>query len=223
VLAVVNRRDSDLAALSDGVVYTSDGRDVEMSVASTKAFYAQIAAGCLVGLRLGRTLGSVRPESEDRLLHALTMIPDQLRQLNERSAEIAAIAAEVATAYPYWAVVGSGPGAVAAAEIRIKLSELCYKTVSVDAIEDKKHIDLSAEALVLVCAAGALPQHVADLVKEVEIYRGPVADLVGHRRPANPARASLDPGDRGGSPLRVSRRAGDRPGRRTVAGRPGVP
>lgn len=170
VLAVVNRRDSDLAALCDGVVYTSDGRDVEMSVASTKAFYAQIAAGCLVGLRLGRTLGSVRPESEDRLLHALTMIPGQLRQLNERSAEIAAIAAEVATAYPYWAVVGSGPGAVAAAEIRIKLSELCYKTVSVDAIEDKKHIDLSAEALVLVCAAGALPQHVADLVKEVEIY-----------------------------------------------------
>ena len=39
VLAIVNRRGSELAAKADGVLYTSDGRDVEMSVASTKAFY----------------------------------------------------------------------------------------------------------------------------------------------------------------------------------------
>ena len=41
---------------SDGVLYTSDGRDVEMSVASTKAFYSQIAACFLLardGLRRG--------------------------------------------------------------------------------------------------------------------------------------------------------------------------
>src|SRR3546814_1295077 len=42
VLAIVNRRGSDLTDKADGVPYTSDGRDVEMSVASTKAFYAQI-------------------------------------------------------------------------------------------------------------------------------------------------------------------------------------
>ena len=45
VVAIVNRRNSDLVDKADGVVFTSDGRDVEMSVASTKAFYAQIAAG----------------------------------------------------------------------------------------------------------------------------------------------------------------------------------
>ena len=48
VVAIVNRRGSDLTDKSDGVLYTSDGRDVEMSVASTKAFYAQIAAGFLL-------------------------------------------------------------------------------------------------------------------------------------------------------------------------------
>src|SRR3546814_7181194 len=47
-LAIVNRRGSDLTDKADGVLYTSDGRDVEMSVASTKAFYAQIAAGFLL-------------------------------------------------------------------------------------------------------------------------------------------------------------------------------
>ena len=51
VIAIVNRRNSDLCDKSDGVLYTSDGRDVEMSVASTKAFYAQIAAGLASPLR----------------------------------------------------------------------------------------------------------------------------------------------------------------------------
>ena len=54
VLAIVNRRGSDLTDKADGVIYTSDGRDVEMSVASTKAFYAQCAAGQLLALALAR-------------------------------------------------------------------------------------------------------------------------------------------------------------------------
>ena len=63
-------------------------------------------------------------------------------------------ARRLATAKTYWAVVGSGPNKASADEIRIKLSELCYKTISSDFIEDKKHIDLSSEPLIIVCAAG---------------------------------------------------------------------
>ena len=59
VIAIVNRRDSDLAHKSAGVLYTSDGRDVELSVASTKAFYAQVAAGSLLGIELGRLVGGL--------------------------------------------------------------------------------------------------------------------------------------------------------------------
>jgi glucosamine--fructose-6-phosphate aminotransferase (isomerizing) len=169
ILSIVNRRDSDLATKSHGVVYTSDGRDVEMSVASTKAFYAQVAGGCLLGVEFARELGVLTTQREASLLGALRRIPDQLLALHAQEQRLAHAAAEVATRYPYWAVVGSGPNRVAAAEIRIKLSELCYKSISTDAVEDKKHIDLSAEALVLVCVAGAPPGQVSDLVKEVEI------------------------------------------------------
>jgi glucosamine--fructose-6-phosphate aminotransferase (isomerizing) len=169
ILSIVNRRDSDLATKSHGVLYTSDGRDVELSVASTKAFYAQIAAGCLLGLEIARERGVLSAAREASLLAALHRIPDQLLALQAREQLIADVAAQVATRYPYWAVVGSGPNRVATAEIRIKLSELCYKTISTDAVEDKKHIDLSAEALVLVCVAGAPPNQVSDLIKEVEI------------------------------------------------------
>ena len=169
ILSIVNRRDSDLTTKSHGVLYTSDGRDVEMSVASTKAFYAQVAAGCLLGIELGRELGVLTPQREASLISGLQRIPGQLQALQASEQLVADIAARVAARYPYWAVVGSGPNRVAAAEVRIKLSELCYKTISTDAVEDKKHIDLSAEALVLVCVAGAPPGQVSDLIKEVEI------------------------------------------------------
>ncbi|HLQ55111.1 MAG TPA: SIS domain-containing protein [Streptosporangiaceae bacterium] len=169
VIAIVNRRDSDLTVKSDGVLYTSDGRDVEMAVASTKAFYAQVAAGCLLGVQMGRIAGSVTAEREAAMLRALQAMPQHLQQVYDAQADIAEIARATAPRHRYWAVVGSGPNRVAAAEARIKLSELCYRTVSTDAVEDKKHIDLSAEALVLVCAAGAPSGQLGDLLKEVEI------------------------------------------------------
>ncbi|MGH3747550.1 MAG: SIS domain-containing protein, partial [Micromonosporaceae bacterium] len=169
VISIVNRRDSDLGEKSDGILYTSDGRDVELSVASTKAFYAQIAAGCLLGAEVAKELGCLTPARENSLLRGLARIPEQLRALHQADDRIAAVAGEVATRHPYWSVVGSGPNRVAADEVRIKASELCYMTISADAVEDKKHIDLSAEALVLVCVAGAPPHQVTDLIKEVEI------------------------------------------------------
>ena len=58
VLAIVNRRSSDLTDKADGVLYTSDGRDVEMSVASTKAFYAQVAAGVLLACAISEAAGA---------------------------------------------------------------------------------------------------------------------------------------------------------------------
>ncbi|MBN9621256.1 MAG: SIS domain-containing protein, partial [Actinobacteria bacterium] len=171
VIAIVNRRESDLAHKSDGVVYTSDGRDVELSVASTKAFYSQIAAGSLLGLAFGRVLDVLDPELETSLISSLVALPDQLAALLGDPSTVHDVARAVATRYPNWAVVGSGPNRVSANEVRIKLSELCYRTVAVDAVEDKKHIDLSAESLVLVCAAGAPPNQLHDLAKEVEIFK----------------------------------------------------
>ena len=71
----------------------------------------------------------------------------------------------------YWAVVGNGPNRIAAHEVRIKLSELCYKSIACDGTEDKKHIDLSSEPLILVCAAGLSGSNADDVAKELAIYR----------------------------------------------------
>ncbi|MHC5010633.1 MAG: SIS domain-containing protein [Planctomycetota bacterium] len=170
VIGIVNRRHSDLTERVDGILYTSDGRDVEMSVASTKAFYSQIAAGFLLGDALARACGVADEARQDRVLGELAGLPEKMRELLAREDHIAAVASETAPPRRYWALVGNGRNRIAAEEIRIKLSELCYKSIACDATEDKKHIDLSSEPLVLVCAAGLDGGNAADVAKEVEIY-----------------------------------------------------
>ena len=174
VIAIVNRRNSDLCDKADGVLYTSDGRDVELSVASTKAFYAQIAAGILLSFGIAAHVAgaaSIDDPSQQRLLAGLRDMPDLMEATLSRRDEIATAARQFAPSRRYWALVGNGPNQIAARELRIKLSELCYKSIACDATEDKKHIDLSAEPLILVCAAGLVGSTADDVGKEVAIYR----------------------------------------------------
>ncbi|MGQ0830445.1 MAG: SIS domain-containing protein [Microthrixaceae bacterium] len=175
VIAIVNRRQSDLTDKAHGVLYTSDGRDVEMSVASTKAFYAQIAAGFLLAWDIAREVGG---GVDPHLVAALRELPTAIEATLARRGHIAAAAQQLAPAKRYWAIVGNGSNRVAAEELRIKLSELCYRSIACDATEDKKHIDLSCEPLILVCAAGLEGSTADDVAKEVAIYRAHKASPV---------------------------------------------
>jgi glucosamine--fructose-6-phosphate aminotransferase (isomerizing) len=170
-LAIVNRRDSDITFKVQGVMYTSSGRDIEMSVASTKAFYSQIVAGALMGLFLAGLRGRRTPEFIAEELNHLLKLPLQMRQILSLQQEISESARRLAQTRTYWAVVGSGPNKSSADEIRIKLSELCYKTISSDYVEDKKHIDLSSEPLIIVCAAGTRGIVIGDVIKDTAIFK----------------------------------------------------
>ena len=171
VLAIVNRRGSDLTDKADGVLYTSDGRDIEMSVASTKAFYGQVAAGQLLALALAEAAGCADERRAHDLLVGLRELPDAMREVLAQDRAIAGLAVEHAPQRRSWAVVGNDLNRIAADEIRIKLSELCYKAVACDATEDKKHIDLSSEPLTIVCAAGLTGSAADDVAKEIAIFR----------------------------------------------------
>jgi glucosamine--fructose-6-phosphate aminotransferase (isomerizing) len=170
VIGIVNRRNSDLVEKVDGVLYTSDGRDVEMAVPSTKAFYAQVAAGVLLAVAVAEALGC-KSRMTAPLLLGLRRLPDAMRTVLTRRPAIAAAAQTHAPPRRYWAVVGNGVNRIAAQELRIKLSELCYKSIAFDLTEDKKHIDLSSEPMILVCAAGLSGTNADDVAKEVAIYR----------------------------------------------------
>ncbi len=171
VIAIVNRRNSDLTHKADGVIYTSDGRDIEMSVASTKAFYSQIAAGVLLSFALADAIGCPDTDAQEELLSSLASLPKAMDEVLAKRTEIGTLAHEFAPRRRHWAIVGNGRNAIAANEIRIKMSELCYKSIALDITEDKKHIDLSCEPLTLVCACGLGGSAAADVAKEVAIFR----------------------------------------------------
>ncbi|OPY10302.1 MAG: Glutamine--fructose-6-phosphate aminotransferase (isomerizing) [Syntrophus sp. PtaB.Bin001] len=171
IVAIVNRRQSDITSKAHGVFYTSDGRDIEMSVASTKAFYSQIIAGHILALCFAQFLRTLPDAAIAGELAILEQAPEKMGQVLSRKEEIQRAVERFAKRKTYWAVVGSGPNKAAADEIRIKLSELCYKTISTDIVENKKHIDLSAEPLIIVCAAGSPEAVVGDIVKDVAIFK----------------------------------------------------
>ena len=177
IISIVNRRQSDITAKSHGVFYTSDGRDIEMSVASTKAFYAQIVAGQILALFFAQLLGACTDDDIAAALRHLESAPRLMDRIFENREAIAA-SVKKTTGKRFWAIVGSGPNKAAADEIRIKLSELCYKTISSDIVENKKHIDLSAEPLILVCASGNPQSVVEDVVKDVAIFKAHKAAVI---------------------------------------------
>ena len=169
-LAIVNRRDSDLTFKVDGVIYTSSGRDIEMSVASTKAFYSQIVAGAILGLHIA---GITKYRDEKFIsdeIKNLLKLSEQMNKVLLNKDLIQKSAQKLTGLKLYWATVGSGPNKAAADEIRIKLSELCYKTISSDFVEDKKHIDLSSEPLIIISAAGTRESVITDIVKDTAIF-----------------------------------------------------
>lgn len=170
-IAIVNRRDSDITFKVDGVMYTSSGRDIEMSVASTKAFYSQIIAGALLSLTIAQLRGYRSESFVSDELKQLLEIPSHMRKVFKINKQIEASARKVSGTKTYWAAVGSGPNKASADEIRIKLSELCYKTISSDYVEDKKHIDLSSEPLIIVCAAGTRSTVIGDIIKDTAIFQ----------------------------------------------------
>ena len=169
-LAIVNRRDSDLTFKADGTLYTSSGRDLEMSVASTKAFYSQIVAGSILSLHIASVSGKRSPDFVTGEIKQLLVLPEIMKRVLLLKDQIKASAKTYATEKTYWAAVGSGSNKASSDEIRIKLSELCYKTISSDFVEDKKHIDLSAEPLIIVCAAGTRESVLGDIIKDTAIF-----------------------------------------------------
>ena len=171
VNCIVNRRNSPLVQKSDSYIYTSNGRDVEMAVASTKAFYSQVAAGKLLSLWLADVLGTMDAAAITADMDALEAMPAAIDKVLDNKEAIGEVAKKYAPVHRYWALVGNGANCIAAQEVRIKLSELCYKSIPCDVTEDKKHIDLSTEPLTLVMASDLPEMVVMDTVKETTIFK----------------------------------------------------
>ncbi|NPB04560.1 MAG: glutamine--fructose-6-phosphate transaminase (isomerizing) [Thermotogae bacterium] len=123
VLAIVNRPESTIARESDYVIYTNAG--IEVGVASTKAYVAQVLVLTLLALELGHVKGHIDDKELERLLDDMAGLPNQVEKVLALDSHIAHIAERI---YKSTNVVflGRGINYPTALEGALKLKEVSY-------------------------------------------------------------------------------------------------
>jgi glutamine---fructose-6-phosphate transaminase (isomerizing) len=157
VLAITNIMGSQATRDADAVLYTRSG--MEISVAATKTFVAQIAVMYLIGLRLAELRGTLPAERLAELVSEMKSLPSKIE------ATIAACEDEVrdvAAAYgdrEFFLYLGRHIGLSVCLEGALKLKEISYIPTDAYAAGEMKHgpIALLDESTPVVCVATESP------------------------------------------------------------------
>jgi glucosamine--fructose-6-phosphate aminotransferase (isomerizing) len=157
VLAVTNIMGSQATRDADAVLYTRSG--MEISVAATKTFVAQVAAMYLLGLRLAELRGTLPPERLAELVAEMKSLPSKV------DATIAGCeepVREIAAAHGgenFFLYLGRHIGLPVCLEGALKLKEVSYIPTDAYAAGEMKHgpIALLDESTPVVCVATVSP------------------------------------------------------------------
>jgi len=179
VLGICNVVGSTLARETDAGVYTHAG--VEIGVASTKAFTAQVTVLTMIALKLAKRKGTIDLEEYRQLVKELSEIPQKGRMILENDAQIKAIAEKY-----YKAVnalyLGRGYLFPVALEGALKLKEISYVHAEGYAAGEMKHgpIALVDDNLpvVVVAPEDAWYEKVVSNIQEVKARKGNVIAIV---------------------------------------------
>ena len=123
VVAISNIMDSSLAREADAVIYTRAG--LEVSVASTKAFVAQVAALELFALRLAQLRHTLPDRDIDALFMGLNAVSAQIATTLERRGQVEMVASQLLGARDFF-FLGRHVGFPTSLEGALKLKELTY-------------------------------------------------------------------------------------------------
>jgi glucosamine--fructose-6-phosphate aminotransferase (isomerizing) len=157
VLAITNIMDSQATRDADAVLYTRAG--LEVSVAATKTFVAQVAAMYLIGLRLAELRGTLEPRRLTELVAEMKAIPSKiettLATCEERVREVSAAHYE----QQFFLYLGRHIGLPVCLEGALKLKEVSYIPTDAYAAGEMKHgpIALLDESTPVVCVATESP------------------------------------------------------------------
>jgi glutamine---fructose-6-phosphate transaminase (isomerizing) len=169
VLGVTNVMGSQITRETDGTLYTRAG--IEIGVAATKTYVAQVAAMYLLALKLGE-LHATQPVQERReLLSQLEEMPRLIAELVDSCDELVRELAELYHRSEFFLYLGRHVGVPVALEGALKLKEIAYVPTDAYAAGEMKHgpIALLSEATPVVCVATDSPvsDKVASNIQEV--------------------------------------------------------
>jgi len=157
VLAITNVLGSQATRDADAVLYTRSG--MEISVAATKTFVAQVATMYLIGLWLAELRGTLPAERIAELIAELKMLPSKveatLADCEDRVREVAATHGD----QHFFLYLGRHIGLPVCLEGALKLKEISYIPTDAYAAGEMKHgpIALLDESTPVVCVATVSP------------------------------------------------------------------
>ncbi|HEY9773312.1 MAG TPA: glutamine--fructose-6-phosphate transaminase (isomerizing) [Planktothrix sp.] len=135
-LGITNRPDSHLAQITNNLIVTECG--IEVSVAATKTYVAQLACFYLLAIYLAEVRGAITPTRARALKSSLNSIPMQMEQILAREKETRKAAQEYSDAKDC-VFIGRGLNFPTALEGALKLKELSYIHASGYAAGELKH------------------------------------------------------------------------------------
>jgi glucosamine--fructose-6-phosphate aminotransferase (isomerizing) len=195
VLAVTNIMGSQATRDSDAVLYTRAG--LEIGVAATKTFLAQVAVMYLLGLRIAQLRETLPTERIAELVAEMKALPTKIDEtLAAVEAPVRAIADKHARR-EFFLYLGRHIGLPTALEGALKLKEISYIPTDAYAAGEMKHgpIALLDESTPVVCVATASPV-LEKILSNVEEVRARGADTIaiateGSERPAEVADSTI--------------------------------
>lgn len=177
VLAVTNIMGSQATRDADAVLYTRAG--LEIGVAATKTFLAQVAAMYLLGLRIAQLRGTLPPERIAELVAEMKALPSKIEEtLAAAEAPVRAVA-DTHSAREFFLYLGRHIGLPVCLEGALKLKEISYIPTDAYAAGEMKHgpIALLDESTPVVCIATDSPV-LEKVLSNVEEVRARGADTI---------------------------------------------
>jgi glucosamine--fructose-6-phosphate aminotransferase (isomerizing) len=169
VLAVTNIMGSQATRDSDAVLYTRAG--LEIGVAATKTFVAQVAAMYLLGLRLAELRGGLPAERLAALVAEMKRLPSRMEETLAATQDAVRGVAEAHGDQEFFLYLGRHIGLPVCLEGALKLKEISYIPTDAYAAGEMKHgpIALLDESTPVVCIANESPvlEKVLSNVEEV--------------------------------------------------------
>lgn len=123
VIALVNVVGSSIAREADYVLYTWAG--LEISVASTKAYFVQVALFILLATKLGLLKGYRTASDVETLIQDIQSLPTQVQELLNQAEQVKQLASELQNMKNIF-FLGRGLDYAMALEASLKLKEISY-------------------------------------------------------------------------------------------------
>jgi glucosamine--fructose-6-phosphate aminotransferase (isomerizing) len=177
VLAVANVHGSQATRDADGVLFTRAG--LEIGVAATKTFTAQVVVMYLLALRLAELRGTLTADELADNIAELKRVPHLIGEVVERTDEATARLAEEVKDAQFFLYLGRHAGLPVALEGALKLKEISYIATDAYAAGEMKHGPialLDERTPVVVCATDS--PVLEKLVSNIEEVRSRGAQVI---------------------------------------------